>query len=102
MLFDSIYLVFLSQSLLTNLIILEAHRKVPHESINATLAEIRSRYWICRGQQIVEGLLRNCVACKREHRKPLIGPPPPKLPSCRLSQTYPFKTQGLILPDHCL
>ena len=53
MLFASIYPVFLSQSLLTNLIILEAHRKVPHASINATLAEIRSRYWICRGQQIV-------------------------------------------------
>ena len=53
MLFNGIYPVFLSQSLLTNLIILEAHRKVPHASINATLPEIRSRYWICREQQII-------------------------------------------------
>ena len=43
----------------------------------------------------VQGLLRNCVACKREHKKPLIGPPPPKLPSFRLSQSYPFKNTGV-------
>ena len=95
MLFDSIYPVLLPQSLLTNLIILEAHRKVAHEGINATLTEIRSRYWICRGRQIVKRLLRNCVVCKREHKKPLIGPPPPKQPSFRLSQTYSFEITGL-------
>ena len=95
MLFDSIYPVFLPQSLLTNLIILEAHRKVPHAGVNATLTEIRSRYWICRERQIVKRLLRNCVVCKREHKKPLIGPPPPKLPSFRLSQTYPFENTEL-------
>ena len=75
MLFDSIYPVFPPQSLLTNLIILEAHRKVAHAGINATLRGIRSRYWICMGQQIVKRLLRNCVVCKREHKKPFIGPP---------------------------
>ena len=47
------------------------------------------------GQQIVKRLLRNCVACKREHTKPLIGPRRPKLPSFRLSQTYPFENTGL-------
>ena len=102
MLFGGIYPVFLPQSLLTNLIILEAHRKVPHAGVNATLTEIRSRYWICRERQIVKRLLRNCVVCKREHKKPLIGPTPGKLPSLRLIQTYPLKTQGLIMPDHCL
>ena len=95
MLFDSIYPVFLPQSLLTNLIILEAHRKVPHAGVNATLTEIRSISWICRELQIVKRLLRNCVVCKREHKKPLIGPPPPKLPSFRLSQTYPFENTEL-------
>ena len=44
MLFDSIYPVFLPQSLLTNLIILEAHRKVAHAGINATLTGILSTY----------------------------------------------------------
>ena len=95
MLFDSIYPVFLPQSLLTNLIILEAHRKVAHAGINATLTGILSTYWICMGQQIVKHLLRNCVVCKREHKKPLIGPPRPELPSFRLSQTYPFENAGL-------
>ena len=46
MLFDSIYPVFPPQSLLTNLVILEAQRKVAHAGINATLTEICSRYWI--------------------------------------------------------
>ena len=64
MLFDSIYPVFLPQSLLINLLILEAHRKVAHAGINATLTEIHSRYWICRGRQIVKRLLKNCVVCK--------------------------------------
>ena len=95
MLFNSIYPVSLPQSLLTNLIILEAHRKVAHAGINATLTEIHSRYWICRGRQIVKRLLKNCVVCKREHKKPLTGPPPPKLPSFKLSQTYPFENTGL-------
>ena len=95
MLFDSIYPVFLPQSLLTNLIILKAHRKVAYAGINATLTEIRSRYWICLGRQIVKRLLRNCVVCERKPMKPLIGPPPPKLPSFRLSQTYNFENRGL-------
>ena len=95
MLFDSIYPVFLPQSLLSNSIILEAHRNVPHAGINATLIEIRSRYWICRGRQIEKHLLRNCVVCKWEHKKSLIGPAPPKLPSFRLSQNYPFENTGL-------
>ena len=47
------------------------------------------------GQQIAKRLLRNGVVCKREHKKPLIGPPRPKLPSFRLSQTYPFENTGL-------
>ena len=94
MLFESIYPVFLPQSLLTNLIILEAHRKVAHAGIKTTLTEIRIRYWICRRQQIVKRLLRNCVVCKREHKKPLIGPPLPKLPSFILSQTYSFENAG--------
>ena len=46
MLFDSIYPVFPPQSLLTNLVILEAQRKVAHAGINATLTEICSRYWM--------------------------------------------------------
>ena len=79
-LFDSIHPVFLPQSLLTNLIILEAHRKVAYAGIDATLTEIGSRYWISRVRQIIKHLLRNCVDCKREHKKPLIRPPPPKLP----------------------
>ena len=95
MLFDSIYPIFLPQLLLTNLIILEAQRKVTHADINATFTEIRSRCWICKGQQIVTRLLKNCVVCKREHKKPLTGPPPPKLPPFRLSQTFPFENTGL-------
>ena len=59
------------------------------------MTEIGSRYWISRGRQIVKRLLKNCVVCKREHKKPLIGPSPPKLPSFRLSQTYHFESTGL-------
>ena len=72
-------------SLLTNLIVLKAHRKVVHVGINLALTEIRSKYWFCRGQQIVKRLLRNRVVCKWEHKNPLTGPPLPKLPSVRLS-----------------
>ena len=95
MLFDSINPVFLPQSLLTNLIIFEAHRKVAHTGINAALTEMRSRYWICRRRPIAKGLLKNCVVYTQEHKKPLVGPPQPKLSSFRLSQTYPFENTGL-------
>ena len=36
----------------------------------ATLGELRSRFWVPWGRQVVKKVLRECVTCKKEHGRP--------------------------------
>ena len=49
----------------TNLLIERCHERVLHSGLRATLAEIRAKYWIPRGRQVVKKLLGRCVMCRR-------------------------------------
>ncbi|XP_066916600.1 uncharacterized protein [Clytia hemisphaerica] len=51
------------------LIILRAHQKVKHSGVAATLAEVRSRFWIPQGRQFVKKILKNCIVCKKLNSK---------------------------------
>ena len=84
-------------SCFTKLVVLNAHKKVKHMRTNATLNEVRSQYWICRGGQVVNRIIRPCVLCKYIHGKVLQGPPPPDFPSYRLASEFAFTKIGL---DH--
>ena len=50
---------------LIELICLECHETVHHDGLRATLAELRSRYWLPRGSQYVKKLVRMRSKCKR-------------------------------------
>ena len=41
-----------------------------HLGIEATLAEVRKKYWIVRGRHCVKNFLRNCMICKRLRAQP--------------------------------
>lgn len=80
---------------LTTLLILDAHKRVLHNGTRETLAELRSVYWVIRGRQIVKGLIRSCVTCRRHEGSPCQGVPPPPLPAFRVSKSRPFQTTGV-------
>ena len=82
----------------TELIIREAHEKVYHNGVKETLAEVRSRYWIVKGRQIVKKLIRRCFICKK--LEGLAYPPPVTcdLPEFRVGASRAFETVGV---DFC-
>ena len=44
----------------TRLVIEECHQGVHHSGVRATFAELRSRYWVPRGRQVVKRILSVC------------------------------------------
>ena len=50
---------------LTTLIVVEAHKRVLHNGVKDTLAELRSAYWLVRGRQFVRKLIHSCVTCRK-------------------------------------
>ena len=84
-----------SGSHFTTLVVREAHDTVKHGGTNATLNEVRSRFYICRGRKFVKGIVSRCVTCKQWQGKTANGPPPPNLPEFRLSCDFAFSSTGV-------
>ena len=80
---------------LTILVVRSAHRRVMHNGVRETLAEIRTKYWIIRGRQFVRQLIHTCVVCRKFDGAPYRPPPPPPLPEFRVSPEPPFTYTGM-------
>ena len=80
---------------LTILFIRQAHERVMHSRVKATLTELRSRFWVVKGRSIVQQVLRRCVVCKRYEGQPYKAPPPPPLPPLRVKEAPPFTHTGV-------
>ncbi len=50
---------------LTNLIIWQSHRSVMHNGVKETLTDIRLRFWVVKGRQLVKKIIRSCKTCIR-------------------------------------
>ena len=50
---------------ITELIIKDSHNKVYHNEVKETMNQVRSQYWITRGQQKVKKIIGACILCKR-------------------------------------
>jgi hypothetical protein len=74
---------------LTRLIVEEGHRKVHHGCVKATLAEVRSKFWVPKGRQYVKKLLSKCTVCKKLTGKPYKAPEAAALPA-RISRSVDF------------
>ena len=77
------------------LIVEECHRKVEHERVGRTLAEVRSQFWIPRGRQLVKSVLKRCERCKVFAIKHLNAPQMAPLPDMRVVRTRPFQHTGV-------
>ena len=48
----------------TRLVIRRCHEEVMHNGVQATLAQLRSNFWVIKGSQVVKKTLSNCSICK--------------------------------------
>ena len=85
-------------SILTKLIVYDAHERALHHGVEGTLASVRQRFWIIKGRKTVQSIIRKCVICKRFNARTFLPPPTPDIPSIRLNSDYAFQHTGL---DFC-
>jgi len=80
---------------LTNLIVRDCHLRVHHSGVRATLAELRSRFWVPKGRQVVKKLTGKCITCRKVEGKAYAAPPVADLPDFRVNQAEPFSKSGV-------
>ncbi|XP_053391599.1 uncharacterized protein LOC128554344 [Mercenaria mercenaria] len=81
--------------LLTRLIVQHAHEKYLHAGMNATVTNIRQKYWILAIRQCVNAITRKCVTCRRVIGRPYSAPDPPQFPKIRVENAPPFTVTGV-------
>jgi len=79
----------------TELVIEDCHLRVFHCMVKATLAELRSRFWVSKGRQFVKKVLKRCFGCRKLEAKPFHSPPTAAMPEYRVRQATPFSNVGI-------
>ena len=60
-----------NKSHVTELIIKSTHEKIGHMGRSHTLATLREKYWVIKGNSSVRRVLRTCITCKKIQGRPL-------------------------------
>jgi len=82
------------ESLLTNLIISDAHQRTLHGGTQITLAFLREEFWVIGGRVPVRKHILRCIRCARFRQKRaqhLMG----QLPKSRVTPSRPFSHAGV-------
>jgi len=79
----------------TTLVIWDCHEKVLHSGVRATLAEMRSRYWVPKGTQCVKKVSSKCVTCKKQEGRAFSAPQTAALPEFRVKEVLAFSKVGV-------
>ena len=58
-------ILFPTDHYVTPLIIWHCHKIVLHNGTKDTLQELKSKYWIIRGRQLVKRTIQKCTLCKK-------------------------------------
>ena len=80
---------------LTLLQVQECHTRVLHSGVRSTLAELRTRFWVPRGRQVVKYVLKCCVVCKKKEGKSFSPAPTASLPDFHMNKAPPFSKTGV-------
>ncbi|GFW99491.1 integrase catalytic domain-containing protein [Trichonephila clavipes] len=78
----------------TELLVIREHERIGHCGVSLTLTQLRKKYWIPKGRQLVKTMIRICFVCKKYSAKPadqLSG----QLPRDRITQSPPFQIVGI-------
>ena len=79
----------------THLIIQNCHRNVLHNGTKETLQELRSRFWVNQGRQLVKRILRDCKLCKKLPGLAYGSPKAGQLPDFRVREEHAFFSLGI-------
>ena len=74
----------------TVLVIRDAHYRVQHNGVRETLTEVRSKFWIIGGRNLVRSIIHSCIVCRRFEGRPICVPPQPPLPEFRVREAPSF------------
>ncbi|XP_064632760.1 uncharacterized protein LOC135491050 [Lineus longissimus] len=85
----------------TELLVMDAHSMVKHSGQQATMTQLRHRFWITQLRQYAKSLLRTCVMCKRVNGKPYKKPIPAPLQAMRLHEAPSFTVTGCDFTGEC-
>lgn len=80
---------------LTFLQIQRCHKKVLHCGVKGTLAELRTKFWVPKGRQVVKKMLSRCVTCKKWEGTAFTQPVTASLPEFRVNPALPFSKVGV-------
>ena len=83
---------------MTKLIIDKAHLEVYHNGARETLVQLRAKFWISKGRQIVKKRLRCCNVCKKLEGLAYGAPNMSQLPKHRVEGNRAFSAIGI---DFC-
>ncbi|GBM12989.1 hypothetical protein AVEN_239704-1 [Araneus ventricosus] len=78
----------------TELLVTREHERIGHCGVSATLTQLRKKYWILKGRQLIKTMIRICLICKKYNAKPadqLSG----QLSRDRIFQSPPFQIVGI-------
>ena len=79
----------------TLLAIREAHTRVLHNGVKETLTELRAKYWVVKARMSIKSVISKCNLCRRYGGLAFKAPPPPPLPSFRVTELLPFSYTGV-------
>ncbi|GBL73988.1 hypothetical protein AVEN_230912-1 [Araneus ventricosus] len=80
----------------TELLVTRENERIGHCGVSATLTQLRKKYWIPKGRQLIKTMIRICLICKKYNAK-LADQLSGQLPRDRISQSPPFQILELIL-----
>jgi len=77
------------------MVVRDAHVRIKHQNVDATIAEILTKFWITKLRRVLQGVISGCSQYKLQRARPM----PPimgSLPEDRLeANVWPFKRTGL-------
>ena len=79
----------------TSLVVERCHERVYHSGVRSTLAELRTRFWVPKGRQVVKRILSRCLVCRKAQGKSCGTPPIAALPDFRVREVPPFSRVGI-------
>ena len=80
---------------LSTLLVRDAHERVHHNRVEATIAQLTTSVWIVKGRQLVKRTLASCTVCRRYEGESYRVPPQSDLPEFTLAQKPAFTYVGV-------
>ncbi|XP_028397220.1 uncharacterized protein LOC114521030 [Dendronephthya gigantea] len=84
-----------SDHYITRLIIMQSHEDVIHNGERETLTQLRSKFWVTKGRQVVKKIISKCTVCRKLEGKSYGTPASLALPDFRLSNDFAFTRIGV-------